>query len=148
MTVYILPANGDASTITEATSRATISYFHAETVREFILGVEGLPIVVVSVPEEVLLVLTRHASQLFVELPSVLTSVPGIMYDQSWMTMGTVFPPTHWRTFEEQTKRSGVLSTTPEQAESRGIGANTATLSDYGSLQDEDDLEDNSAVDA
>lgn len=136
MTIYIIPANGDASSVTEATSRATIAYFHAATVREFILGVEGLPIAVVSVPEEVLLVLTRHASQFFVELPSVLTSVPGIMYDQGWMTMGTVLPPTHWKTFEEQTKRSGVLATTPEKAESRGVGANVATLS-----PDDDDVD-------
>lgn len=147
MTIYIIPANGDASAVTEATSRATIAYFHAATVREFILGVEGLPIAIVSVPEEVLLVLTRHASQFFVELPSVLTSAPGIMYDQSWMTMGTVLPPTHWKTFEEQTKRSGILATTPEKAESRGIGANVATLS-YGSSGEDDDLIDNSVIDA
>lgn len=147
MTIYIIPSNGDASAVTEATSRATIAYFHAATVREFILGVEGLPIAVVSVPEEVLLVLTRHASQFFVELPSVLTSAPGIMYDQSWMTMGTVLPPTHWKTFEEQTKRSGVLATTPEKAESRGVGANVATLS-HDSADDEDELADNSIIDA
>lgn len=122
--IYLVPSNGDAATVTESTTRAGIPFFHAANVREYILGVEGKPLAVVAVDEETMLVLTRHATQLFIELPSVITSVPGLMYDQSWMAMGTVFPPTHWKTFEEQTKRSGVLSVTPAQAESRGVGAN------------------------
>lgn len=129
MTIYVVPANGHAKEISDAAARASIPFFQASTVREYILGCDGKTIAVVAVPEEVMLVLARHANQIFTELPSVVTSVPGLMYDQSWMAMGTIFPPTHWKTFEEQMKRSGVLSTSPDMASSRNVGANVASLS-------------------
>lgn len=138
--IYLVPSNGDASFLTESTSRASIPFFQADKARDFILGTEGVPLGVVAVDEETMLVLTRHAAQLFNELPSVITSVPGLMYDQAWMAMGTVLPPTHWKTFEEQTKRSGVLSVTPAQAQSRAIGANASMPVTAASL-DEDEVD-------
>lgn len=126
--IYIVPANGDATELTALTSRAQIPFVQPANVREFILGIEGVPLGVMAVNEETLLVLSRHAAQLMVELPSVLTSVPGLMYDQSWMAMGTYFPPTHWKTFSESNKRSGVTSHTPDVLESRRVGANSGSI--------------------
>lgn len=121
---YLIPDTGNTDEIVAVTSRATIPLHNPKNIRDFILMTQTDPISVVAVSEDLMLILARHASSVFPnELPIVLNSVPGLLYQAGWASMGTAFPPEHFRNFAEATKRSGVLSTTSLDLESRGKGA-------------------------
>lgn len=124
MSLYIIPDQGQMDAIAEQCSRAGVTLVNPKTVRELILATDSVPMGVAVVSEAVMLVIARHATMLFDrELPLVLHSVPGLVYPQAWMSLGTAFPPANWMEFVKSTAKSGVLSTTPEQLESRGVGA-------------------------
>lgn len=122
--LYLIPDTGRLDEIGQIASRTGIPLHNPKNVRDFILMTQADPIALVSIDEDVLLILSRHALSVFPdELPVVLQSVPGLIYQPGWASMGTVFPPAHFRDFEEMTKRSGVLSTDSATLESRGRGA-------------------------
>lgn len=121
---YLIPDTGNTAEIAELTSRATIPLHNPKNLRDFILMTQTDPISVIAVSEDLMLILSRHAASIFpVELPVVLNSVPGLLYQHGWASMSTAFPPAHFRDFAESTKRSGILSTNAADLESRGKGA-------------------------
>lgn len=122
--IYLIPDTGRTDEIVAVTSRTGIPLHNPKNAREFILATQADAIALVAVSEDLMLVLSRHANSFFPdELPLVLNSVPGLLYQPGWASMATVFPPAHFREFTEATKRSGVLATTAEGIESRDRGA-------------------------
>jgi len=121
--IYLIPETGVMDEISNLASRTGIPLHNPRNLRDFILSTSTDPIAIVAVDEDIMLILSRHAVSIFPdELPVVLQSVPGLIYQPGWASMGTVFPPAHFRDFEEMTKRSGVLSTNAVDLESRGRG--------------------------
>lgn len=122
--IYLVPDTGDTKELVTVTSRTGIPLHNPKNAREFILATQGDAIAVASVSEDLLLVLSRHASSFFPdELPLALLSVPGMLYQPGWASMATVFPPAHFREFVDATKRSGVLATDGPTVEARDRGA-------------------------
>lgn len=128
---YLIPDTGDLSEIIEHTSRAGIPFHNPQTVRDLILATQGDPISVSAVPAALMGILTRHTASVFPdELPVVIMSVPGVLYQHDWASMGTTFPPAHYQTWAESTKRSGHMATTAEAVESRGRGSSEFSADD------------------
>lgn len=132
MAIYLIPDQGQMDEVSAQCSKAQIPLLNPKKVRDYILSTNGVPIAVCVVSENVMLVLTRHATTLFEgELPLVLHDVPGIVYHQGWMSMGTAFPPANWVEFEKATAKSGHMATTPETLEKRGLGASVSNEDDF-----------------
>nr|QYF49840.1 MAG: hypothetical protein 1 [Henan cysto-like virus] len=129
---YLVPDTGDFAALQTIASRAQVPMLNPRNIRDYVLMTEGLPIAVVVIPEDVMLIATRHAASVFpTELPVVLHAVPGLIYPPGWASMAATFPPVHFRDFEATTKNSGLMATRPEDLEARGRGAAVNTTRDY-----------------
>lgn len=144
--LYLVPETGSLDELTAVTSRSQIPFHNPKTVRDLILATHSEPIAVAAVSEEIMLLISRFATSVFPdELPLVLTSVPGVLYQPAWASLATAFPPAHFRDFSEATKRSGVLATDSATLESRDKGALVAPVPSpstmSGSYEPSDDAE-------
>lgn len=136
--LYLVPETGSLEEVIASTTRAQIPFHNPKTIRDLILVTHAEPLCVAAVSEEIMLLLSRFASSVFPdELPLVLMSVPGVLYQPGWASMATAFPPAHFRDFTEATKRSGVLSPTAEILESRGKGALVAPVTTASSMSED-----------
>lgn len=118
MSYYFIPAEGKMDDVAETLSRAGIPFANPQTVRELITNTSS-SVVVAAVPLPVLLLVSQHPEQYFEEMPSVIHSAPGMLYQPEWQTTAALFAPMDWMEFERKTKRSGQTAYTPEQGEGR-----------------------------
>jgi hypothetical protein len=125
MSIYIVPSNGDFSEIQEIASRAGVELFTPQTIREFILQTHDIPFAIVAMGPDDMLALSRHAATLVPEMPSVVASVPGLIYEGSWVSQATAFPSIDWSEMAKKMEKSGHLATTPEDLEKRDVGSPT-----------------------
>nr|QYF49674.1 MAG: hypothetical protein 1 [Zhejiang cysto-like virus] len=129
MVMYLIPDDGDFTEINTVASRVKMGVVSATKVRDVVAATLNEVSAIVVCPPEVLAILTRHAAQLFEDtVPTVLTSVPGLIYSGGWMANATVFPPMHFKDFEETYKRSGAMGLVPSDVEDLGKGASTPDL--------------------
>lgn len=77
-------------------------------------------IVIAAIPTEELALLQRYMSSLLVDVPSIVTAVPGCYYSAEWNMLAAHLPSEPYSALETQLLKSGFLSHTPAQAEQRG----------------------------
>lgn len=123
MPVYLIPAVGEPSDLTAVCSRAGVPLLTPAKVRDFLLMTNENPHSVCRVDSKILLILSRHANELLVDLPAVVHAVPGCVYDPDWMTLAAAFPAIDVRELLSKMEKSGVLASTPFQMEERDRGA-------------------------
>jgi len=119
MSVYIVPDAGDFSEITEVSKKAGVEIISAQTIRQLIMETASKPIVISSIRGQDLLVLNRHAPTLIDELPTVVMSVPGIVYTGEWVSLASSFPAIDWTELASKLSKSGHLANTPEDLTKR-----------------------------
>nr|QYF49689.1 MAG: hypothetical protein [Guangxi cysto-like virus 2] len=135
MSIYIVPHVGDFDKISEISKRARVEVATVNTVREFILATHGKPIMIAAVSSRDLMILARYASTLLDEMPTVVISAPGLIYEGGWSTHATAFPPIDWTELEGKLSKSGTLATNPDDLEAvtrgRGTGYHDDVLDSF-----------------
>lgn len=122
MPVYIIPPSGTATELLEKCQRAGVPVLTPSTTREFILQTAEHPHAVAAVGPQILLILSRHANELLVDLPSMVMAVPGIIYEPAWVTMAAAFPIVDAHELEAKLAKSGVVSSDVNQLTARNRG--------------------------
>lgn len=141
MSTYILPLVGEFDKISDLATRARVPVTTVSTIREYILATQDGTMHIVAVSSRDLMIMARHAQTLLTEMPTVVISAPGLIYEGSWLTHATAFPAVDWTELEAKMLKSGTLSHTPEQLEdvtrSRGTGYRDEVIENF----DEEDVE-------
>lgn len=107
MSLYLLPPVFNDSEIQALTKRAGVAFANFASVRDIILADNGAPYVIGSVSAQDLLVLTRHASTLMSEVPSVVVAAPGFSYTGDWVSLASALPSLDWTELVQKLSRSG-----------------------------------------
>lgn len=115
MSTYIVPNTGDYAQLTELTSRVRLPFVIAENARDFIALEAQHDHSIIGVSASTMLTLTRNASELLSEVPSVLVSVPGAVYTADWMMLASSMVTMDWLEFEKKLSKSGHTVTNVEQ---------------------------------
>jgi hypothetical protein len=119
MAIYIVPNVGDFQELSDLLKPSGVPFLIPKKLRELIVAEVDKPIIVVALSVSDMMVLTRNASTLLNEAPTVLVSAPGPVYDGEWVSMATAFPPIDWLEFKGKVSKSGHLSLNPEELEKR-----------------------------
>lgn len=119
MNLYLIPNVGDFSRLADQAARAKVPLLTPSTIRELILTSAGENTAIASVKAEDLLVLNKYAPTLMDEMPTIVMSVPGLIYSGEWMALASAFPSVDWMELERKISKSGHMATTPEDLPGR-----------------------------
>lgn len=119
MNLYLIPNVGDFSRLADQAARAKVPLLTPSTIRELILTSSGENTAIASVRAEDLLVLNRYAPTLMDEMPTIVMSVPGLVYSGEWMALASAFPSIDWVELERKISKSGHMATSPEDLPGR-----------------------------
>lgn len=129
--IYLIPSVGDFKAVNEVVVTAGGTLATPQTVRELIIHDEmDVPFTVLAVTAEMLLVMNRFAKQVLKEMPYVVMSVPGAVYDGEWTSLASAFPPMDFHDLARNMSKSGHLANTPEQLQARDVAEGSAA--DWG----------------
>jgi hypothetical protein len=127
MATYLVPTDGKLDDIIDLATKAGMHIATPTTIREFIIENNENPHGIYAVTTEQLMLLGRHASQLMNEMPSVVFSVPGLVYGADWMTAAGMYHPADWIELTDKLSKTGLIAHTLEDAEKRDRGPLEAT---------------------
>jgi hypothetical protein len=122
MPIYFVPTTGEHEKVIELGSKAGIHVSFPTTVRDFIIESSEHSHAIFGMTTESLMTLTRHAKQLLVEMPSVVMSVPGIVYTADWNIAATSFHPLDWTEIESKLSKTGLVAHEIDDLEKRDQG--------------------------
>nr|QYF49734.1 MAG: hypothetical protein [Jiangsu sediment cysto-like virus 6] len=123
MSTYIVPNDGDFDILAATTKKAGVPLITPSSLREMILETDGVPLAIVGLGAEPLLILNRHAATLLSEVPTVVTSVPGLIYSGEWFTLASAFPAVDWTELERKLAKSGHTAFTTRDLQKRSVGS-------------------------
>jgi hypothetical protein len=125
---YIIPDKGDFEEVADKCKLAGVSFIMPKTVRDYILSAHEHTVCVFAVSARDVLIFNRFASTLLAEPPTVVTGAPGPLYNSDWMTASAAHFTMSWDEFSKQLSKSGLVSSTTDQLESRGRGIPSTEL--------------------
>lgn len=134
MSTYLIPDSGNFDELSERVKTAGATLITPQSVRELILNENDSTLVIAGVSAMDMMVISRHSDTLMAEMPSVVMSVPGIIYPGDWMSAAAIFPPMDFKEIEGKLLKSGTTAFTPAQGTKRGRGAPIRTLESGQSL--------------
>lgn len=152
MTIYVLPPSSSLEAVNEVLLKAGIKLASFAHLREYIVAEAAAgPITVATLTSQSLLILNRFASELVVDLPTIIMSAPGAVYTGEWVSLGSAFPSIDWLEFSRKTARSGHLALTPDTLTTRGVGGQSSTIASFTGLRarsEQAELADEDSIDA
>jgi hypothetical protein len=122
MPIYFVPTTGDHEKLIDLGSKAGIHVSFPATVRDFIIESAEHSHGIFAMTTESLMTLTRHAKQLLSEMPSVVLSVPGVVYTADWNIAATSFHPLDWSEIESKLSKTGLVAHEIDDLEKRDQG--------------------------
>lgn len=123
MTVYLLPPVVETTDILAICKRSNVPFENFATIRELLLKPLNIPVVIGTIRPQDLLVLNRYAPTLVEELPTVVISAPGAVYNGDWMALASALPAMDWRELETKLSKSGHTAYEGESLVKRNLGS-------------------------
>jgi len=123
MPIYLTPDLGDHKELSDLTSKSGLYFSHPETVRQLLIEINDHAHAVFAVKPDILLILTRHAAHLLDEVPSVILSIPGLVYSAEWSIAATAFHGLDYVELRDKLAKSGVLAHSVVDLEKRDMGS-------------------------
>lgn len=126
MTLKIIPPFSEDKANVEfqsMISRSGATYVEVNKLYDLWAPLSRGGVVVATLPLVELMVLQRHMDTLLVEVPSVVTGVPGAFYSGEWNMFAGHLISEPYSSLEQQLSKSGFLSHTTDQAVERGSQA-------------------------
>jgi hypothetical protein len=133
---YFVPTTGSLDELAEITQKSGLHLSTPVTVRDLILEAHEYSHAVFAVSTEILLILNRNASQLLAEMPSVVLSVPGLVYSSDWNIAATAYHVVDFTELRDKLSKSGVVSHSVEDLEKRDRGTMAEDNSTRSSLRE------------
>ena len=117
--IYIAPeANGESNELEELAQKAGVPVLVVDKLYELIQRVDD-PIIVARMKNHDVVTLMRNLTTLLPEIPSVIVSAPGSRHSTEFMSVTASLHGVDWKELSAKFSKSGLLSQTTEQAESR-----------------------------
>jgi hypothetical protein len=122
MKLYLLPSlpsSVDEENFKTLTSTARVPVFQiTKLYKLFNADHSAYSSIICVVDSSTLGVMARNADTLFEALPTVLRSVPGVVYPSDWLMLTSYFENVDWIDFEKLLLKSAQRTDTPSQASS------------------------------
>lgn len=131
--IYLVPPLGDDKELSSRAKLSRLPLFVSDTVRDFLIMTSDSPHSVVRISASALELIGGYPQQLVQEMPTVITGVPGMTYELSWVTKASLLPGISWLQFSEMFAKSGHVVLRPGQArdnEASPLDVTDADLSD------------------
>ena len=133
MNLYLVPKiPQDSREVLEIISRSGVTFVQAEKLRDVFKAIysQDSSVVIVSLSHLDMTLLSRHIETLLEEIPSVITSIPGVEYPHDWMQASTSLFGVDWMEMEGKLAKSGLLAhSTKDHDKKVEREANQQTLS-------------------
>lgn len=138
--MYIVPQLGDTTIFVEKLKRSEVPFSLGKILGDTLREYNDDPVHVAFLTSNALHTLHRYAPELVHDVPTVITSAPGLIYDGDWMSTSAAFPVVDYLEFEQKIKQSGATARNPHQLAVRG-SKDAYTEGSLPAVDDVDDVE-------
>lgn len=151
MNLYLVPKiPQDSREVLEVIARSGVTFVQADKLMDVFKAIysQDASVVIVSLSHLDMTLLSRHIETLLEDIPSIITSIPGVEYPHDWMQASTSLFGVDWMEMEGKLAKSGLLAhSTKDHDKKVEREANKQTLSLDGLIGDKREEEKKAADD-